>query len=70
MSWYGEKVTEEREVIAEIIFLRDSRRLSFQKIADELNCRHCMPRWAKKWTWGLTRHQYLQNKPGDKVANA
>lgn len=64
---YGEKNQQERDTLAEIVFLRETRRLSYQKVADELNAQSIWPRQAAKWTWILVRHHYLRNQkqPGN-----
>lgn len=63
-TYYGEKRESEKEIIKEILFLRESRGLSYQKIADNLNAQAKFPRWAKRWMWLLVRNVYMSNKPG------
>jgi hypothetical protein len=66
-TYYGEKRESEKEIVQEILFLRESRQLSYQKIADLLNAEAKWPRWAKKWMWLLVRNVYMANKsPGSK----
>ena len=67
---FGECSPIERAIINDILFLRDVKQRSFQKIADELNCQHRLPRRASKWNWILLRHVYECNRkpPGIKEA--
>lgn len=60
---FGETSPLEREIIKEIIFCREVKKQSFQKIADNLNAQSKFPRRASKWMWLLVRHVYLCNKP-------
>lgn len=64
---YGETSPHERDTLSEIIFMRETRQLSYQKIADELNAQSLLPRRGAKWSWILVRYHYLNNvKPGSK----
>lgn len=58
---YGEISEPERATIKEIIFHRQMKLQSFQKIADDLNAQSIWPRRAPKWSWGLVRNVYLKN---------
>lgn len=63
---FGDKSTEEKEVINEILFRRQVKGQSFQKIGDDLNASSHGPRRAKIWTWGLIRHVFVCNtKPAE-----
>jgi hypothetical protein len=61
----------EREIIEEIIFRREVKKQSFQKISDDLNSQCKFPRRAPKWNWVLVHHVYGCNaKPGSKDEKA
>ena len=64
---FGEVDPKEKAIIQEIIFLREVKKLSYQKISDHLNAEAHWPRRALAWSWILVYGQYKHNTlPGSK----
>ena len=64
---YGEISPIEQAIIQEIVFMREVKKETFVKIADNLNAQNKFPRRAPKWNWVLVHHVYGCNKTSSAV---
>ena len=65
--WYfGAENSFEKEIVADIVYRREVRKQSLQKIADDLNAEKRFPRRAPKWTWATVRYFYVNNTAREK----
>jgi hypothetical protein len=60
---FGAESKWEKDIVQDILYLRDEKKLTCQQVADFLNAQSRFPRRAPKWTCATIRYFYVRNAP-------